>query len=99
MWHDEIGAALGRCDWFVLVLSPDAVDSLWVKRELLYSLQQDRFEGRIAPLLHRTCAYDELSWTLSQLQVIDFRHGFDAGCRNLLRIWGIGYAANEPTAD
>jgi len=21
-WHDEIGAALHRCDWFVLVLSP-----------------------------------------------------------------------------
>ena len=26
-WHDEIGAALRRCDWFVLVLSPDAVAS------------------------------------------------------------------------
>ena len=115
MWHDEIGAALRRCDWFVLVLSPDAVDSMWVKRELLYSLQQDRFEGRIAPLLHRACAYDELSWTLSQLhlnnpvlrqapcpatqQVIDFVHSFDVGCRELLRIWGIGYAPNEPTAD
>ena len=99
MWHDEIGAALRRCDWFVLVLSLDAVDSMWVKRELLYSLQQDRFEGRIAPLLHRACAYDELSWTLSQLQVIDFVHSFDVGCRELLRIWGIGYAPNEPTAD
>ena len=49
-WHDEIGAALRRCDWFALVLSPDAVASKWVKRELLYSLLQDRFEGRIASL-------------------------------------------------
>lgn len=24
-WHDEIGNALQRCDWFALVLSPDAV--------------------------------------------------------------------------
>lgn len=31
MWHDEIGAALRRCDWFVLVLSPGAVGSPWVK--------------------------------------------------------------------
>ena len=91
-WHDEIGAALRRCDWFVLVLSPDAVASKWVKRELLYSLLQDRFEGRIAPLLHRPCAHDELSWTLSQMQMIDFSHSFDDGCRDLLRVWGIGYA-------
>ena len=99
MWHDEIGTALRRCDWFVLVLSPDAVDSMWVKRELLYSLQQDRFEGRIAPLMHRECAYDELSWTLEQIQIIDFTHDFDAGCRELLRIWGIGYAPGESIAD
>ena len=50
-WHDEIGRGLERCDWLILVLSPDAVKSIWVKREFLYALQQDRFEGRIAPLL------------------------------------------------
>jgi hypothetical protein len=27
-WHDEIGAALGRCDWFLLVLTPAAVESM-----------------------------------------------------------------------
>ena len=26
-WHDEIGTALARCDWFLLVLSPHAVKS------------------------------------------------------------------------
>ncbi len=96
-WHDEIGEALGRCDWFVLVLSPDAVESKWVKRELLYSLQQDRFEGRIAPLLHRPCSPDDLSWTLSQIQKIDFTHNFDDGCRALLRIWSVAYAPTTPS--
>ena len=91
-WHDEIGVALRRCDWFVLVLSAHAVESRWVKRELLYSLQQDRFDGRIAPLLYRRCSHDDLSWTLSQMQMIDFTSGFDDGCRDLLRIWGVGYA-------
>lgn len=37
-WHDEIGEALERCDWFVILLSPASVRSLWVKRELLYAL-------------------------------------------------------------
>ena len=91
-WHDEIGVALQRCDWFVLVLSPHAVESKWVKRELLYSLQQDRFDGRIAPVLYQRCSCDDLSWTLSQMQMVDFTSGFDDGCRDLLRIWGVGYA-------
>lgn len=91
-WHDEIGAALGRCDWLVLVLSPASVVSKWVKRELLYSLQQDRFDGHIVPVLHRPCDHAELSWTLASLQMVDFRNDFDEGCADLLRIWGIGYA-------
>ena len=91
-WHDQIGAALQRCDWLVVVLTPDAVASTWVKRELIYCLQQDRFDDRIAPVLYRSCNYDELSWTLTSLQMIDFRVDFDAGCRELLRIWGVGYA-------
>lgn len=90
-----IGEALRRCDWFVLVLSPDAVESKWVKRELLDSLQRDSFEGRIAPLLHRPCSADDLSWTLSQIQKIDFTHNFDDGCRALLGIWSVAYAPTQ----
>lgn len=83
-----------RCDWLVVVLSPDAVASKWVKRELLFSLQQDRFNGRIAPILCRSCNHDELSWTLTSLQMVDFLEDFDQGCRGLLRIWGIEYVAS-----
>lgn len=90
-WHDEIGAALNRCDWFVLVLSPSAVESIWVKRELLFSLQQNRFEGKIVPVSFQPCAYDQLSWTLALFQMIDFTQTFDQGCRDLLRVWGLGY--------
>jgi hypothetical protein len=91
-WHDEIGAALSRCDWFVLVLSPDAVKSKWVKRELLYALQEDRYQDRIIPLLYRASDYSGLSWTLGSLERVDFSEEFGAGCRGLLRVWGIGYA-------
>ncbi len=90
-WHDEIGVALRRCDWFLLVLSPDAVCSKWVKRELLEALRQDRYEGRIAPVIWRNCEHDDLSWTLSQIQMIDFTGSFENACRDLLRTWGIGY--------
>ena len=93
-WHDEIGAALHRCDWFVLVLSPSAVESIWVKRELLFSLRENRFDNKIVPLLYQDCDYERLSWTLPDFQMIDFTQAFEQGCRDLLRVWGVGYQAD-----
>ncbi len=90
-WHDEIGAALRRCDWFAVLLSPHSVRSMWVKRELLSALQQSRFEGRIIPILLTPCDADQLSWTLSLFETIDMTNDFNDGCREFLRIWGIGY--------
>lgn len=90
-WHDEIGAALKRCDWFVVILSPNSVASKWVKRELLFALDDDRYEDRIVPLLHQSCDYKQLSWTIPFFQMVDFTGDFDEGCRALLRVWGVGY--------
>ena len=90
-WHDEIGAALKRCDWFVIILSPNSVASKWVKRELLFALDDDRYDGKIIPLLYQPCEYRDLSWALSLLQMVDFTSDFDEGCRGLLRVWGLGY--------
>lgn len=64
---------------------------MWVKRELLYALQQNRFADRIVPVLLEACDYDRLSWTLPSLQIIDFTASFDVGCSALLRVWGLGY--------
>jgi hypothetical protein len=89
-WHDEIGHALARCDWFLLVLSPHAVTSKWVKRELLYALQDDRYLDRIVPVMRKPCDYSDLSWTLSSFQVVNFTEDFETGARDLLRIWGLG---------
>jgi hypothetical protein len=91
-WHDEIGAALKRCDWFAIILSPNSVRSQWVKHELIYALQPNRYRGRILPILYRTCDPDKLSWALSAFQRIDFRTDFDEGCRQVLSIWEIDYS-------
>jgi hypothetical protein len=94
-WHDEIGAALSRCDWFLLVLTPEAVASTWVRRELLFALNQERFAERIVPLILSPCDVNELSWVLPSIQTVDFTDGFEPGCGRLLRIWGIGYRATS----
>jgi hypothetical protein len=90
-WHDEIGAALKRCDWLVVVLSPNSVRSVWVKREVLFSLNDQRYADRIIPVIYQPCDYDHLSWTLSLLQMVDFSADCDDGFRSLLRVWGLGY--------
>ena len=67
--------------------SPNAVKSIWVKRELLYALRQNRYRGRIIPILFRDCQHELLSWTLADFEFVDFRKDFDIGCENLLRLW------------
>ena len=83
-WHDEIGTALGECKWFLIVLSPKSVKSMWVKRELLYALQSNRYDGRIIPVLLKKCAHGKLSWTLSGFQFVNFGKNFKEGCEQLL---------------
>ena len=91
-WHDEIGQALDRCDWFGVVLSPASLESKWVQRELHYVLTEDRYVGKIVPVLYQGCNFKALSWVLRTLQYVDFTGDFDHGCRDLLRVWGLGYA-------
>ena len=90
-WHDEIGKALSRCDWFMVILSPQSVTSKWVKRELLFALQNDRYNDHIVPILDQACDYTMLSWTLSSIQMVDFSHDFADGCRRLLQVWRVDY--------
>lgn len=90
-WHDEIGRALRRCDWFLIVLTPNSVRSQWVKRELLFALNEGRYNERIIPVLRKPCKYSRLSWTLPEFQLVDFSGSFDLGCRQLLRIWKLEY--------
>ncbi len=89
-WHDEIGEALARCDWFVLILSPDAVKSVWVKNELMFALNHHQYRKRIVPLLYKKCKYEKLSWTLPNFQIIDFSDSVDDAYVELLRVWGLG---------
>jgi hypothetical protein len=90
-WHDEIGTALKRCGWFLLVLSPQSVHSAWVKHDLIYALQANRYRGRIIPVVYKNCDKEALSWTLPAIECVDFRSDFDEGCRQLLDIWHLEY--------
>jgi hypothetical protein len=88
-WQEEILKALQRCDWFMVLLSPDAVNSLWVRREIAIALNDARFENHIVPLNYRACDMTRIAW-LKLIQMVDFTGDFESGCRDLLRTWGVG---------
>lgn len=90
-WHDEIGKALERCDWFLVLLSPHSVASRWVKLEFLHALDSAASENHILPVVLEKCDQAKLSWTLPLLQQVTLTNNRLAGYREILRTWGIGY--------
>jgi hypothetical protein len=95
-WQMEIGSAIRRCDWVAVALSGNAVESMWVRREVDYALRQKRLEKTIVPLLLEPCNYEDIFWVLSGTQVVNFQTSFEQGCRDLLRVWGIGFKPPTP---
>lgn len=93
-WHDEIGNALRRCDWFMVLLSNGAIQSVWVKRELLYALTHSQYEDHIMPVIIEHCNYEGLSWTLDQFQMADYSNSSDVAYAQILARWGLGF---DPT--
>lgn len=70
-WHDEIGKALIRCDCFVVLITPAAIRSPWVKHELVFALSERRYRHRIVPVKLKTCDPMRLSWVLRNIQIIN----------------------------
>ena len=90
-WQDEIGNALRRCDWFMVLLSNDAVQSIWVKRELHYALSHKQYNDHIMPVIIEACDYEELSWTLGMFQMADFANDSEMAYTQILARWGLGF--------
>jgi hypothetical protein len=94
-WLDEIGKALERCDWFMILLSNDAINSIWVKRELYYALIHNQYNDRILPVVIEPCDYEKLSWVLGSFQMVDFHLNQENAYTQILRSWGLGFDRNR----
>jgi TIR domain-containing protein len=90
-WHDEIGKALKRCDWFLLLITKASCKSKWVKQELSYALNHRQYNNHILPIKAEKCPYEALSWTLGNFQMVDFDVRNNRGFKEILATWGIGF--------
>jgi hypothetical protein len=61
-WAAALQTALEQANAMVVLLSPDAVRSRWVRHEIDYALGTPRFAGRVVPVEVRPT--DEVPWVL-----------------------------------
>ncbi len=67
-WSLGVGKALERSNAMVVLLSPDAVKSEVVRREVAFALASPRYEERVVPVVIRPTK--EVPWFLARLQAI-----------------------------
>jgi hypothetical protein len=85
---DKIDSALHAHDVLLVVLSPDAIKSRWVRRELNSSLMAGLAgrEVRVLPVMRSRC---ELPTLIADLHYADFTHSYDTGFAELLASFGL----------
>jgi hypothetical protein len=64
----ELGRALDQADALIVLISPDAMKSPTVRREIQFALGQERFQDRLIPVMVKHTPADEIPWILRTLQ-------------------------------
>jgi len=82
-WAEKIQEAMENSDWYVLVLSPDAVASQFVKEELEWAIVHRR--DRIFIIRISDCDSDLLHRDLSDIHHFDFAGGIREGQKRFVR--------------
>ncbi|RPJ23391.1 MAG: toll/interleukin-1 receptor domain-containing protein [Chloroflexi bacterium] len=72
-WHDEIMEGIRDCKAFILVLSPDAMESRYVREEVNKALELGK---TIFPVIYRPAKWTgEFESLVSDIQTLDLRSG------------------------
>ena len=72
-WHAEIMDGIRECKAFILVLSPDAAESKYVREELNKALELGK---TIFPVIYRAATWtDEIEALVKEIQTLDLRSG------------------------
>ena len=66
-WAKVIDRALGEADLMVALVSPAAVQSQWVKAEWEYALANEKFAGRLIPVILDEAAGAGTPWVFERV--------------------------------
>jgi hypothetical protein len=81
-WAGAIQLALQEADALVVLLSPDAVRSRWVRREVDYALATPRFAHRIVPVQVKPTP--DAPWFLQSLPSVRATRDLDQVAREIV---------------
>lgn len=89
-WQEEIGAALRRCDFFIVLLTRASIRSKWVKHEVAWVIDNRRYNERVVSVLVERCNPSRLNFVLENLQMIKHKN-VPTTMRAILAPWKITY--------
>ena len=98
-WHDEIMEGIRECKAFILVLSPDAAESRYVREEVNKALELGK---PIFPVVYRAGQWSgELQELVREIQTLDLRSGsytnnFQKLVDGLIEVGAIKSSAERP---
>jgi phosphotransferase system HPr (HPr) family protein len=81
-WERSVLEGLQSSQWFLVVMSPHATTSEWVRLEVHWA--SEHREGKIIPIMIADCNPWNVHMKLGNLQYIDFRHELDHARNKLL---------------
>lgn len=65
-WSLKIGQALDESEAMIVLISPEAVKSDWLRSEIQYALGSEKFQNRLIPV--EVEPTDDFPWVLRHLQ-------------------------------
>ena len=73
-WADKVARALEESEAMVVLLTPDALRSSWVRWEIQYALGEQSYRNRLIPVLvgdPEELLKEDVPWILRRLHMID----------------------------
>jgi len=72
-WADKVARALQESDAMVILLTPDALRSRWIRRDIEYALGEQSYRKRVIPVLvgdPQEFPREEVPWILRHLRMM-----------------------------
>ena len=87
-WAREAANALEKSDAMVVIVSPAAARSAWVRREVEFALGSPRYAGRLIPVVAKPT--DEMAWILNRLRPVSVKKDTGKVSRQVIEALGNG---------